>query len=221
MKRLVFCVLILSLFALPREAAAVPIEYHIAFGLTANGPSDYLGVSGARFDLWTTLDPALSSPPPNESSRGRTSFWSAQAGTRLVISGSAGHDGTYGGDGWQIGVGNDTSIGDYVVLHEFYSMVGGHRLNFGPITARLPTTITNPSPTDPLLPFAFENADVLQWAFSWADSVGGRSRYTPNIMWGTGRPVGVPEPSSLLLVGLGIAGLVARARRRRHSQQLN
>lgn len=215
MTRLALCVGVLFLVASPREAAAVPIEYHITFGLTAEGPSDFLGVSGATFDLWTTLDADLVPPPRDEGRSGRVGYWNVQPGTRLQISGSAGFDGTYDGDGWLIGVGNDTTSGDYVVLQEFYSMIGGYRLNLGPIIAQLPISMTNPSPGDPLRPFAFENSDVLRWGFNWADSVETGSRYTPTIVTGSARPLSVPEPTSLMLIGLGFSGVVVRAIRKR------
>jgi hypothetical protein len=212
MKRLALCLGVLFLIASPRQVAAVPIEYHITFGLTADGPSDFLGVSGATFDLWTTLD--AESVTPGDVAPNRT-FWFAQSGTRFQITGSAGYDGNYSGGGWDIGIGNDTSLGDYVILHEFFAMVQGHRLNLGPIVAQFPNWMINPSPGDPLLPFAFGNSDVAQWQFAWADSVEDRSNYTPTVISGSARPVGVPEPSSLMLVGLGLSGVVARSRRKR------
>ena len=215
MTRLALCLGILFLIASPREVAAVPIEYHITFALTAEGPSDFLGVTGATFDLWTTLDADLAPPPPNEGRSGRVGYWSVQPGTRLQISGTAGFDGTHGGEGWLIGVGNDTASGDYVVLQEFSAIIGAHRLNLGPIVAHLPVWMTNPSPTDPLRPFAFENSDVLSWGFNWADSVETGSRYRPTIVSGSARPLSVPEPSSLMLLGLGFSGVALRAIRRR------
>jgi hypothetical protein len=215
MTRVAVCLGILFLIAPPRDAGAVPIEYHISFALTAEGPADFLGVTGATFDLWTTLDPDLVPPPPNEGRSGRVGYWNVQPGTRLQISGCSGFDGTYGGEGWMIGIGNDTTSGDYVLLQEFSAMIAGHRLNLGPIFAQLPTSMTNPLPGDPLRPFTFENSDVLAWGFSWADSVETGSRYRPTIITGSARPVGVPEPSSLMLLGLGFSGVAARAMRKR------
>lgn len=215
MKYIPLCAVVLGVLTLPRDAAAVPIEYHVTFELSPNaGSGDFLGVSSATFDLWTTVDAALPpGPGDSDGSSGRLGFWYGLSDTRLRISGSSGYEGLYDASGWTVGIGDDTDLGDYVVLHELAATVGGHRLSFGPIFALFDPLFANDEAAAPLAPFEFGSSNVSEWRFRWADAPSANSRYTPTVLSGSARQV--PEPGSLMLLSVGAIGLMIRRRSKR------
>jgi hypothetical protein len=136
----------------------------------------------------------------------------------LSISGSA-YDGLYASTYNQGSPSLNVHQNGFALSEVGQFSVGGAALNLGSIAATLPAWLIGPAQSGRIHPFAFEQSDVLAWNFRWADTggapTGPRSSYTPTIIGGHARPVGVPEPSTMLLLGVGVAGALAHVRRSR------
>jgi PEP-CTERM motif len=217
MKRLACFAVLLGLAAAPQEAAATPIEYHVTFALSTTG-YDYLGVTGATFDLSVVLDPAIATAHVSSSGNTQWTLMPAVSSIRLNISGSA-YDGLYASTYNQGSPALNVHRNGFALSEVGQFSVGGAALNLGSISATLPAWLVGPAQSGRIHPFAFEQSDVLAWNFRWADTGGApngpRSSYTPTIIGGHARPVGVPEPSTMLMLGIGIAGALAHGRRSR------
>ncbi|MFT5300769.1 MAG: hypothetical protein ACI87E_004262 [Mariniblastus sp.] len=78
------------------------------------------------------------------------------------------------------------------------------------------TTFTTFSAALDALPLqtGLENGDVIRFKFGWRDAQAGTQTYEVDNFQVRGTIVGVPEPTSAMILGLGLTGLLIRRHRR-------
>jgi hypothetical protein len=206
------------------RAEAIPVQIHLFVDLeTEPFSQDLIGLNGATLEI--VYDLYGNPPGSTDVTDGVTStiYTGAQGnGAHILISGSAGNDGQHTAfPFWAIL--NSSATSTSLAIADLTANVNGWNLTFGALGAIFPPGFADLSATGGVLPFEFTADQATGWIASAAglnttgpiDPATGlamRSDFRYTNVRGYAAAVGVPEPSTLLLTGLG--ALLAVRRRR-------
>jgi len=188
--------------------------------------TDPLGLAGSQFTLNYLWDASTLVPVFDQTFgvAGRLTVWpNTNTTASVTIAGSTSADGTFsatpsGGAHFQL-IDNDV-IGDAVGFMPLDFIVGAETITVAGLLAGFPSAFNTPPAPGTVIPYSFQNSDVISWQTPSIHSLGPllcRRRTVPTLPGVPASPRACSvrryrEPSSVALLALGFGYVLLRRR---------